>query len=156
MEWEPIKNRLPLTEKKLMEYDKMNKQQLVAAIIEKDQKIAILSNEEKNTVIATLQEENTSLKTKNSTLQEENETLSTENATKESVIVQLSAKVSQMDASKKGGPEVIEFGGKKYRIALPKLEYNRKVITAADLRSNKELVKELLEIQSGMLVEITK
>ncbi len=143
MEWGPIKTRLPLTENKLMEYEKMSKQQLITAITERDKQIELLSTDDKNTVIVNMQEEITAL--------------NKENATKAGIIEKLSDKVSKQDTAKKGAPETVEHEGETYRVALPALEYGKRIITVADLRAEggEKLVKELVEMQSGMLVKIT-
>ena len=76
------------------------------------------------------------------------------------LITKLEAKLEQSEkASKKGVFEklpTIKVGKDEYQIAYPKFNLDGKEYGIEDLQSNKELVASLIEMESGVLLKVSK
>jgi uncharacterized protein YlxW (UPF0749 family) len=98
------------------------------------------------------------LQAENQKLQKENKELKealdkTKNDS--SVIVKdLQKRLQDKVAAGKNGFGSVEVGGKNFRIALPAIELNGETFTADEVAADKDLQKELVELGSGMLVNV--
>ncbi len=63
---------------------------------------------------------------------------------------QLNSKTKEADMAS----PTVKHAGKTYKIMIPSFQHNGAVKTAGDLKSDKELIKELVELGSGVLEEV--
>lgn len=79
-------------------------------------------------------------------------------AEQQDLITKLEAKVESADKSAKVAVALptIKVDKQEYQVALPKFNLDGKEYGIEDLKSNKELVAQLIEMESGVLVKISK
>lgn len=70
-----------------------------------------------------------------------------------SVIDELKAKIKDAPISE-SDLGIVKCGNKQYKITVPRFNYNDKEYTAKELQLNADLVKELVEMGFGGLVEL--
>jgi hypothetical protein len=74
------------------------------------------------------------------------------------LIAKLEAKIESTDKSAKVTAELptIKVGSEKYQVAYPKFNLDGKDYGIEDLKSDKELCARLIEMESGVLVKVSK
>lgn len=69
------------------------------------------------------------------------------------VIAELRKSLTEVKKEKSVGKVFVEHNKKKYEVTAVKFNHAGKDFTAADLKDNKDLIKELVELGVGFLVE---
>jgi arginine deiminase len=69
------------------------------------------------------------------------------------VIADLRKDLTEVKKQKSAGKVFIDHNKKKYEVTAQKFSHSGKEYTADDLKANKELTKELVELGVGFLVE---
>lgn len=101
-------------------------------------------------VIEQLQQDLEAANAKISVLTEENAKLKEELEMAEGIITEMQGMVK---AKPVAGKTTIEHDGEQYNVVIPRFKHKGEIYTAADLESNPDLVADLLEIGSGILVK---
>ncbi|MCA0231592.1 MAG: hypothetical protein LCH91_14060 [Bacteroidetes bacterium] len=76
---------------------------------------------------------------------------------KNKIIASLEAEVAELKAEKGASPkaQTVKIGKKTYTVSIPRFNFKGKSYTASDVANDQKLAAELVEEQSGVLVEVT-
>lgn len=76
---------------------------------------------------------------------------------KNKIIASLEAEVAELKAEKGASPKAptVKVGKKTYMVVIPNFSFKGKRYTASDVVNDPKLAAELVEEQSGVLVEVT-
>lgn len=94
------------------------------------------------------------LKKELASVKKENEELKEVNAEKDTVIDEMTGKLNSSAAAGGSSNQLIEHGGKTYRMKHPSVKYQGVNYTAESLRKNTDVLAKLIKIEWGGLEKV--